>query len=70
MGAAAYFKEIWPHMKIAGSLKSSQILARKGALAQIKTLNQKGLEALCSWGVNHIFEGEFKPFTFDIILEW
>ncbi|MCG6880856.1 MAG: MBL fold metallo-hydrolase [Deltaproteobacteria bacterium] len=69
VGAAAYFKELWPHMKIAGSLKSSQILARKGALAQIKTLNQKGLEALRSWGVNHIFEGEFKPFTFDIVLK-
>ena len=69
VGAAAYFKEIWPHMKIAGSLKSAQILARKGALAQIKRLNKRGLEALRSWGVNHIFEGEFKPFGFDIVLE-
>ena len=69
VGAAAYFKKIWPHMKIAGSLKSSQILARKGAIAQIKALNQNGLEALRSWGVSHIYEGDFRHFTFDIVLK-
>ena len=69
VGAAAYFKKIWPHMKIAGSLKSSQILARKGALAQIKALNQNGLEALRSWGVSHIYEGDFRHFTFDMVLK-
>jgi len=69
VGTAAYLKEIWPEMKIAGSLKSSRILARKGAISQIKTLNQGALEVLRSWGVREIYEGEFKPFTLDVVLE-
>ena len=69
VGTAAYLKEIWPEMKIAGSLKSSRILARKGALSQIKTLNQGALGVLRSWGLREIYEGEFKPFTLDVVLE-
>lgn len=69
VGTAAYLKEIWPEMKIAGSLESSKILARKGALSQIKTLNQGALGVLRSWGVRKIYEGEFKPFTLDVVLE-
>jgi len=68
VGSAAYLKEIWPEMKIAGSLESSKILARSGAIAQIKALNQNALEALCGWGVSDIYEGQFKPFVLDVIL--
>ena len=69
VGTAAYLKEIWPEMKIAGSLESSNILARKGALSQIKALNQGALEVLRSWGVSEVHEGAFKPFTLDVTLE-
>lgn len=69
VGTGACLKEIWPEMKIAGSLESSKILARKGALSQIKTLNQLALGVLRSWGVSEIYEGEFKPFTLDVVLE-
>ncbi len=50
VGTAAYLKEIWPEMKIAGSLESSKILDRSGALSQIKTLNQGALEVLRQLG--------------------
>ena len=69
VGTAAYLKEIWPEMKIAGSFKTSEILNRNGALAQIKALNQNALEVLRSWGVSKIHGGEFKPFTLDLVLE-
>ena len=65
----AYLKEIWPEMKIAGSIKTSEILNRKGALAQIKTLNENALEVLRSWDVSQIHGGAFKPFTLDLVLE-
>ena len=40
VGAASYLKQVWPQMKIAASVKFSEILARTGAIAQIKLLNQ------------------------------
>lgn len=69
VGTAAYLKRIWPEMLIAGSAESSKILLRKGALSQIKALNERSLEVLRSWGVSEIYEGAFKPFTFDVVLE-
>jgi len=69
VGTAAYLKEIWPEMKIAGSFKTSRILNRSGALDQIKTLNENALEVLQSWGVSNIHQGEFKPFTIDLVLQ-
>ena len=69
VGAAAHLKQVWPEMKIAGSLASSEILARPRAIAQIKTLNQGALEVLRSWGIAEVYEGEFKPFAFDVVLK-
>ena len=69
VGTAAYLKEIWPELVIAGPLESSRILLRKGALSQIKALNEGALEVLRSWGVSEIFEGGFKPFSLDVVLE-
>jgi len=69
VGTAAYLKDIWPDMKIAGPLKSSKILARGGALARIEALNQGALETLRDWGVSPIHEGKFRPFAIDIVLE-
>ncbi len=69
VGSGAYLKKIWPEMKIAGSIESSKILERSGAIEQIKSLNQGALEALRSWGVSKIHEAQFKPFALDIILE-
>ncbi len=68
VGAAAYLKQVWPEMKIAGSQASSAILARTGAIARIKTFNQGALDVLRSWGISEIYEGEFKPFDFDLVL--
>ena len=69
VGAVSYLKQVWPEMKIVGSLESCEILARAGAIAQIKTLNQIALDTLRSWDVSGIYEGAFKPFDFDIVLK-
>lgn len=69
VGTAAYLKEIWPEMRIAGPLESSKILLRKSTLSRIKALNEGSLEVLRSWGVSEIYEGVFKPFTYDVVLE-
>ncbi len=69
VGAAGYLKDIWPEMVIGASLKTSQILARRKALATIKALNQNSLQALQSWGISEIHDGEFKPFGIDKIVE-
>jgi len=69
VGSGAYLKKIWPEMKIAGSIESSKILSRSGAIEQIKALNQGAREVLRSWGVSKIHEGQFKPFTLDVILK-
>lgn len=69
VGAVAHLKQAWPEMKIAGSSASSEILARAGAISQIKKLNHRAFEVLRSWGITEIYEGEFEPFVFDVALK-
>ena len=69
VGAAFHLKQVWPEMKIVGSPKSSQILTRPRAIAQIKKLNQGALEVLRSWGISDFCEDEFKPFDCDVVLK-
>ena len=69
VGAAAYLKQVWPELKIAGPMASSKTLSRPGVVGRIKMLNEGALEVLCSWGISALYEGEFEPFAFDVVLK-
>ncbi|MFH0845091.1 MAG: MBL fold metallo-hydrolase [Pseudomonadota bacterium] len=67
IGAAAYFKSLWPEMKIVGSAKSVEILARPNAVRLISTLNREAGQLLLLGGLDSIHYGPFQCFDIDMI---
>lgn len=65
IGAAHYLKNVWPEMKIAGSSKIGEVLARPNAVELIIKLNTEAIQAAQSWGVTSIYEKPFSPFDLD-----
>ena len=65
IGAAHYLKSVWPEMKIAGSGRIGEVLARPNALELIIKLNKEAIQAAQSWGVTWIYEKPFSPFDLD-----
>lgn len=66
IGAAHYLKSVWPEMKIAGSGRIGEVLARPNALELIIKLNKEAIQAAQSWGVTSIYEKPFSPFDLDL----
>jgi len=69
VGSAAYFKNLWPQMKIGGSSRAGEILKRPGAVDQIRSMNKGAIYDLRKWGIDEIFERPFERFDLDVILE-
>jgi len=66
IGAAHYLKNVWPEMKIAGSNRIGEVLARPNALELIIKLNKEAIQVAQSWGVTSIYEKSFSPFDLDL----
>jgi len=66
IGAAHYLKSVWPEMKIAGSGKIGEVLARPNALELIIKLNKEAIQAAQSWGITSLYEKPFSPFDLDL----
>lgn len=69
IGSAAYFKDLWPDMKIVGSSRIDTVLKHPGAIARIKSLSEDSIETLNSWGVEEINRAPFRPFSIDIAVD-
>jgi glyoxylase-like metal-dependent hydrolase (beta-lactamase superfamily II) len=69
IGSAAYFKSLWPNIRIACSSLGQKILARPGAIEQIRVLNREAIAVVRTWGVDEIHKGRFEPFNPDIVLD-
>ena len=69
IGSAAYFKALWPNIRIACSLQGRKTLTRPGAIQQIRTLNREAIAVLKTWGVNEVYRGQFEPFNPDLVLD-
>jgi len=48
LGAASFFKRVWPDIKIGGSPRIPEILARPGAVQLIRDLSREDLDLLLS----------------------
>lgn len=70
VGAAGYFKRVWPEMCIVGSAKTQEIISRPRAVERIRHLNQEGTELFRSHGLGNkdIYDRPFQPFDLDIVL--
>ncbi|MCB2225650.1 MAG: MBL fold metallo-hydrolase [Desulfarculaceae bacterium] len=62
-GAAGYFQEEWPEIKIAAAPKAAKIIERPNAIKLITSLNQSTTTALRKLRHQQVSDEPFKPFT-------
>jgi 2-aminobenzoylacetyl-CoA thioesterase len=65
VGAAAYFKSVWPELQIVASARCREILARPGALQLIKSLNEGGVAMARREGFSPLYEQPFESVAID-----
>jgi glyoxylase-like metal-dependent hydrolase (beta-lactamase superfamily II) len=66
LGAAGYFKDLWPDMTIAGPPGIQDILDRPKAIEAIENLNRQGARDLKRWDESMNYDTPFKPFSLDL----
>lgn len=69
VGSAGYLKSIWPEMRIAGSKRSRDILAKPGAIRLIEQLNSEAVHSLRKEGLSTAEDTGFESFNLDLVLE-
>nr|NJM01372.1 MBL fold metallo-hydrolase [Desulfobacula sp.] len=69
IGAAGYFKQAWPGLKIGCSRRCREILSKESALRLIRELNREGAGNLIKMGVRPLSEAPFEPFDTDIVIQ-
>lgn len=69
VGSASYLKSVWPEMRIAGSVRSRDILAKPGAIRLIQKLNREAVHSLREEGLFTAEENGFESFNLDLVLE-
>ncbi|MBN1104649.1 MAG: MBL fold metallo-hydrolase [Deltaproteobacteria bacterium] len=69
VGAASTFKRIWPELRIGGSPRIGEILARPAALQRIRDLNRDSAAVLAGeYGLEPSAEDPFDPFDVELRL--
>jgi glyoxylase-like metal-dependent hydrolase (beta-lactamase superfamily II) len=69
VGAANYFKKIWPELRIVGSEKSREILARPNALKLIREFNRESIETIQSYNIYPIHEEPITHINIDQVIQ-
>ncbi|MBN1103267.1 MAG: MBL fold metallo-hydrolase [Deltaproteobacteria bacterium] len=67
VGAAKYFKDAWPEMKICGSRKIREIFARSGAVQLMRDLNRDLAPLAREFGLEPCQEDPFDPVEIDLL---
>ena len=65
IGAASYFKSIWPDMQIAGAEHMREIIVRPHAIQLIKALNKDVADKLRLLNPSLLYDIPFEPFELD-----
>jgi glyoxylase-like metal-dependent hydrolase (beta-lactamase superfamily II) len=68
VGAVSHFKNIWPKLRIGGSVRCREILLKQNAIQLIKKLSIEGTKNFKRMNVHPLNETPFEPFDFDIII--
>lgn len=69
VGSAGYLKSLWPEMRIAGSIRTRDILARPRAIRLIEKLNREAVYSLRKEGLSTEEDIGFESFHLDLVLE-
>ncbi len=68
IGAAAYFKSLWPQMQIIGSAQTRKILSLPKAIHTIRILNQETKLEFNAFLGNSNYHAPFEAFDLDFVL--
>jgi 2-aminobenzoylacetyl-CoA thioesterase len=69
VGSASYFKEVWPDLKVGGSMRCSEILQKPKAVQLLRDLNVEGTRMVKDSGLEPVNEERFESFQLDIIVQ-
>jgi len=69
VGSVSHFKEVWPDLKISGSVRCSEILLKSKAVQLIRDLNFEGAKNIKKLGFAPINEKGFESFGLDILVQ-
>lgn len=69
VGSVSHFKEVWPDLKIVGSVKCSEILLKPKAVKLMRDLNFEGTKNIKKMGLAPINEKGFESFGLDILVQ-
>ena len=65
IGAAGYFKRVWPDLQIVAAAPTREILSRPNAIKLITALNAGALPLARQFGEQDLYEAPFEPFGID-----
>lgn len=68
IGAASYFKSLWPGLKIGGSEKCSEVLGKPKAVKLMQALSLESKKNIAKLGFEPIYEPAFEPFDLNILI--
>lgn len=69
VGSVSHFKEVWPDLKIGGSVRCSEILLKPKAVQLMRDLNFEGTKNIKKMGLAPINEKGFESFELDILVQ-
>jgi len=69
VGSVSHFKEVWPDLKIGGSVRCSEILLKPKAVQLMRDLNFEGAKNMNKMGFTPINEKRFESFGLDMLVQ-
>jgi len=69
VGSVSHLKDIWPALKIGGSVRCSEVLQKTRAVQLLRDLNVEGIRVLKDSDLEPINKKRFESFKLDIVVQ-
>lgn len=69
VGSVSHFKDVWPNLKIGGSVRCSEVMQKPKAVQLMRDLSFEGIKVIKNSGLEPINEKRFESFKLDILVQ-
>ncbi len=69
VGSVSHFKDVWPDLKIGGSVRCSEVMQKPKAVQLMRDLSFEGIKVIKASGLEPINEKGFESFKLDILVQ-
>jgi glyoxylase-like metal-dependent hydrolase (beta-lactamase superfamily II) len=69
VGSVSHFKDVWPGLKVGGSVRCSEVLQKPKAVQLMRDLNVEGIKTIKDSGLEPINEKGFESFKLDLLVQ-